>query len=435
MQPAGGFTTWLNYHSAPRPRGVSPTPSTKIPPHDHVHERPLHMSRCPFTCTSCSQLIFLDQSIESADNDAWKNLLDNKYCPLGPTGIPPAEEAVKSLNLPPSVQDTFLRRAAHDSPGHAHEGQGADMYVKQFSLLDAATCDGKSDVRYPLCQACARAILQSMEERRLRLDQDHKTLSLLERELQRLAIIKGDLDMSDDDMARWRREHDRLEHDVDAVHNACKETCAKIRKTDIEAEQVRYALETLSDMEAKMAKEEQELWYVYHDKAMELEHCASSKACLDAEFVHMQKQLASLEQSCAYRDVFCIEQDAYGIGTINGLRLGRHTGTRARPNEQVPWSEINAAWGQTALLLTVLQRKLNYASRVYKVVARGSFSVVERLEPDHAVFELYATSEWQLGRLFHARRFDCAMLGFLTCVQEIYMHAKSLYNDLEIPYP
>jgi beclin 1 len=37
-------------------------------------------------------------------------------------------------------------------------------------------------------------------------------------------------------------------------------------------------------------------------------------------------------------------------GTINGLRRGR------LPNENVDWTEINAAFGQIAMLLVVSQR-------------------------------------------------------------------------------
>jgi beclin 1 len=40
-------------------------------------------------------------------------------------------------------------------------------------------------------------------------------------------------------------------------------------------------------------------------------------------------------------------------GTINGLRLGR------LPNENVEWTEINAAFGQVAMLL-VVSTNLNF---------------------------------------------------------------------------
>ena len=41
------------------------------------------------------------------------------------------------------------------------------------------------------------------------------------------------------------------------------------------------------------------------------------------------------------------------IGVINGLRLGW------KEKEEVPWEELSAAWGQTALLTVSLAKKLN----------------------------------------------------------------------------
>lgn len=69
------------------------------------------------------------------------------------------------------------------------------------------------------------------------------------------------------------------------------------------------------------------------------------------------------------------------FGTINGFRLGR------LPNHPVDWTEINAAWGQTALLLFSLARKINLTFVRYRVVPFGNHSFVETLE-DSKVKEL-----------------------------------------------
>lgn len=71
-----------------------------------------------------------------------------------------------------------------------------------------------------------------------------------------------------------------------------------------------------------------------------------------------------------YNDAFCIGHDGV-FGTINGLRLGRVPGVPVsvtyQPfsrfilrSDQVEWAEINAAWGQTLLLLYTIARKLDY---------------------------------------------------------------------------
>ena len=53
------------------------------------------------------------------------------------------------------------------------------------------------------------------------------------------------------------------------------------------------------------------------------------------------------------------------------LRLGR------LPSVPVDWWEINAAWGQTALLLTALARKIGLQFSKYKIVPFGNHSYVQ----------------------------------------------------------
>ncbi len=70
-----------------------------------------------------------------------------------------------------------------------------------------------------------------------------------------------------------------------------------------------------------------------------------------------------------YNDAFCIGHDGV-FGTINGLRLGRVPGVPVSLvhcihsshliSIQVEWAEINAAWGQTLLLLYTIARKLDF---------------------------------------------------------------------------
>ncbi len=62
---------------------------------------------------------------------------------------------------------------------------------------------------------------------------------------------------------------------------------------------------------------------------------------------HSAAHLKQLQQTNVYHDVFRIWHDG-PFGTIGGFRLGR---TNEAP---VEWDEINAAWGQTLLLLNTL---------------------------------------------------------------------------------
>lgn len=84
--------------------------------------------------------------------------------------------------------------------------------------------------------------------------------------------------------------------------------------------------------------------------------------------------MEKLQRTNVYADTFCIGHDG-GLATINGLRLGR------LPAVQVEWSEINAAWGYTLLLLKAIAKKIGYELQGYNLVPMGSFSKIEKLNP------------------------------------------------------
>ena len=59
------------------------------------------------------------------------------------------------------------------------------------------------------------------------------------------------------------------------------------------------------------------------------------------------------------------------------------------------WSEINAAWGQTALLLWALARKVNITFNKYQVVPYGAFSYVKNLSDDKTL-PLYGSGGFRM---------------------------------------
>lgn len=67
---------------------------------------------------------------------------------------------------------------------------------------------------------------------------------------------------------------------------------------------------------------------------------------LEAEMHCLKSQRDRLSKINVLNTAFHIWKQG-SFGTINGFRLGQ------LPHSQVEWSEINAAWGQVALLINV----------------------------------------------------------------------------------
>lgn len=67
---------------------------------------------------------------------------------------------------------------------------------------------------------------------------------------------------------------------------------------------------------------------------------------LEAEVHYLKSQRDRLSKINVLNTAFHIWKQG-SFGTINGFRLGQ------LPHSQVEWNEINAAWGQVALLINV----------------------------------------------------------------------------------
>lgn len=85
---------------------------------------------------------------------------------------------------------------------------------------------------------------------------------------------------------------------------------------------------------------------------------------------YTQGQLERLRKTNIFNTTFHIWHSGH-FGTINNLRLGR------LPTVTVTWQEINAAWGQTVLLLASLARKIGLKFSKYRLVPFGNHSYIE----------------------------------------------------------
>ncbi|KAK4702476.1 beclin, partial [Phenoliferia sp. Uapishka_3] len=149
---------------------------------------------------------------------------------------------------------------------------------------------------------------------------------------------------------------------------------------------------------------------------------------LQTRYAHDVRELEKLVKTNVYNDAFCIGHEL-GFGTINKLRLGR------LPGHPVEWPEINAAWGHTILLLYTIARKFGFTFETYRLVPMGSFSRVEKISGDKAVYELYGSGEFNaVTRLLQNRRFDLAMVAFLDCLRQVMEFVRSKDKSIKLPH-
>lgn len=250
-----------------------------------------------------------------------------------------------------------------------------------------------------------------------------------------------------------------LQHEIAQLLSDESFTLSELKEAEAARLSIEAQLSTIAEQEAALQQEEERFWSQYSQHSLTLSRLEEDKASLAMAVAHDRELLLRLQSTNVYTDAFCIGHSG-GIATINGLRLGR------LPGQSVEWNEINAAWGQTALLLDVVARKLGVAFRGYRLIPKGSFSVVYRYEDarsqhyssasststlfaasndatetegeetagEKTVYELYGSSDWQIGRLLQSRRFDHAQTGFLACLKQVVEFAASADPTFQAPH-
>ena len=129
----------------------------------------------------------------------------------------------------------------------------------------------------------------------------------------------------------------------------------------------------------------------------------------------------ALKQTNALNDAFCIWYDG-PFGTISGLRLGR------MPEILVEWTEINAAWGQVALLLSSLSNNVEFSFSKYRIIPMGSSSKMAKVGHERMSYDLFCTGS------FFKSSFNNAMVCVLGCLKELGEYAEKSDKVMRLPY-
>ncbi|KAF9971845.1 autophagy protein 6 [Actinomortierella ambigua] len=280
--------------------------------------------------------------------------------------------------------------------------------AKLFDLMSA-----KSDIDHPLCQECCDMLMDGLAKQLRDVSRERDCY------IDFLRTVNTNV-ISPEEMEELEREIEQIQLDE-------KASIQTLRDIEQQQEAVRAEIAKLEEEAAELDKEEERYWQECNEFQMALQGFHDERDSLNLKYDYDARQLEKLHKANVYNDTFCISQDG-GFATINGFRLGR------LPDQPVDWPEINAAWGQTLLLLHTAANKLNFTFKTYKLVPLGSFSRIDKIEGDKASYELYGSGDYALGRMFMNRRFDQAMVAYLNCLQQLCDYAQQEGGKLAFPY-
>lgn len=277
---------------------------------------------------------------------------------------------------------------------------------------------GKTNIDHPMCQECADMFQETINKHLS--DATRERDAYVEFLKQRQA---EEAELGDDLPAILAK----MEKEIDDMKLEEQKAIQELQQAELEQKELEKELARLDEEAKQLDKEETEFWQDYNTSQREMAQIKQERDSVRLKYEHDVKELERLQKTNVYNDTFCIGHEGY-FGTINGLRLGR------MPQYPVDWSEINAAWGQTLLLLHTVATKLNFTFKGYRLIPMGSFSKIEKTDGDKGIYELYGSGDLHLGRLFQNRRFDFAMTAFLSCLAQIGDFAEAQDSELRLPF-
>ncbi|KAK0195350.1 beclin 1 protein [Armillaria mellea] len=334
-----------------------------------------------------------------------RNIPSSPSSPRAKKGLMKARSSpTKSPTSPPP-------KAALDQPNPSPLSHHLRSTTRLFNFLSSRT-----DIDHPLCAECTQILLPSLQRQLDETKKERDGYIAFEKE------IKKEREREGRGMSK-----EEAEKKIDKLKAEERLAIEQLLEAEREREQLDEELQLLELEEKDLDAEENEFWRAHNEQVLSVDQQTAQLATLRAAYAADSATLEKLERTNVYNDAFCIGHDGV-FGTINGLRLGRV------PGVPVEWAEINAAWGQTLLLMYTIARKLDYTFENYRLVPMGSFSRIEKATGDKSNYELYGSGDLHFGRLLHNRRFDIAMVAFIDCLKHLMDHIKSQDSSVDFPH-
>jgi len=371
------------------------------------------VERVSFVCQRCLQPLRIDPSFYSMSEHTYAELSLN-FLPAPEIDLETSESKLDHYVPPFKLNQDACGGAKAQNKSHGFTlvgdaGQNVSLgnkLKKTAELFDIISNNG--DVDHPLCEECTDTLLESMDQQ----------LKLAEDEAQEYQAFLQKLENESEEDNRVLELEAELEK-IQMEEASLQKELQDLEKEESEAED---KLKNQKAERAKLEREEHKYWKEYSRHKRQLLMAEDDFRSLDCQQKYAQAQIERLKKTNAFNSTFHIWHTGH-FATINGFRLGR------LPHVPVEWAEINAAWGQTALLLWALARKVGITFNKYQVVPYGSYSYIKNLT-DEKTLPLYGSGGF---RMIFDSKFDSAMVAFLDCLTQ-FANEVQRHGAFSLPY-
>lgn len=374
-----------------------------------------------FVCQRCCQPLVLDPSFASLDDQQIAELsaplISNVSSEEALTLVPNYDTKSSEQSDVVDVTKKYVPpvRLTDSGNGFMLVGESCSEEMESLGHHFRVTSElfdimsEQSDVDHPLCEECADALLDQMDQQlKLKEDECKDYREFLDQLL--LTEDDEDIDTLQEELQKMKVQGAELEHQLQ----------------EVEAERTKQndQLKSLREEKEQLDVEEERYWREYCNYKRQLLQFEDEQRSVDNQLRYAQAQLDKLKKTNVFNATFHIWHSGH-FGTINNFRLGR------LPSVPVDWNEINAAWGQTVLLLHSLAKKMNLTFQRYRLIPYGNHSYLESLADNSKELPLYGSGGI---RFFWDTKFDQAMVAFLDCLQQFKEEVEKGDTTFCLPY-
>ena len=368
-----------------------------------------------FVCQRCYQPLKMDNSIYSLHSEAKKELESSFYLhskvveTRNSFGEKSTGNWYDHFSSPPS---DITKKAIHSVTSSEKEVDKANVdslsskVRVSTELFDIMS--GASDIDHPLCEECTDNLLDLLNDQ----------LVSTENELEGYKNLLGKLESKD------YTNDSLLDLEIDRLEKEQNELMKEISGIEIAHNQLTEERKLIKIDEEKLKVQEDYHWREYCKHQKSLLDFEDEQQSVHNQLQYAQSQLEKLRKTNVFNSTFHIWHKGH-FGTINNFRLGR------LPTVPVEWPEINAAWGQTVLLLSSLAKKIGLTFQHYRLIPYGNQSYVECIDDKSKDLPLYCSGG---VRFFWDTKFDQAMVAFLDCLQQFKEEVEKGESKFYLPY-
>ena len=283
-------------------------------------------------------------------------------------------------------------------------GQDVRVRMHLFDILNQ-----QSSIQHPLCEECTDKLLDMLDHQLQLTEQEANDFERYYEDLTRQEVDAEASAEQDDELRKLEEDEEQLKQQLASLEN--------------ERSHVREQVAREQQRSRELDEEERKYCEQYNQYKRQMLETEDAEMSVRNQLDYAREQLTRLRKTNVFNATFHIWHSGY-FGTINGFRLGR------LPNDPVDWNEINAAWGQTVLLLHSLANKINLKFDRYRLVPYGNYSYIESLSDKTKELPLYGSGGI---KFLWESKFDSAMVAFLDCLQQFEAKERNR-KGFSLPY-